>query len=68
MQSLKAPHSLKYNLTPVTEGVLLSIWEPAPVTEQRARPFLFMAKHRLPSEDEAQEILNYYLSAYEAMP
>lgn len=66
MQTLKAPQFLKYNVTPTTDGVLLSIWEPAPITDKRVRPFLFMAKHRLPSDAQAQEILDYYLSAYQA--
>ncbi|WP_193874574.1 hypothetical protein [Oculatella sp. LEGE 06141] len=54
----------KYSITPIDEGVLLRIWEPAPMNEIRAKPFLFMAKHRLPSDDEAQAMLDQYMAAY----
>lgn len=63
MQCLIPPH-LKYNITTVDGGVLLSIWEPAPKSDVRVKPFLFMTRHRLPSEVEARKLLAHYLSVY----
>jgi hypothetical protein len=57
----------KYSITPTDEGVLLRIWEPAPMNEVRAKPFLFMAKHRLRTEDEVQEMLDQYRAAYKIL-
>jgi hypothetical protein len=48
----------------VKDSILLAIWEPAPTTDTRTRPFLFVAKHLLSSEEEAQEILAQYLRDY----
>jgi hypothetical protein len=67
MPFVSTPDLLKYNLTRTEIGVLLSIWEPAPLSENRVKPFLFMANHRLPSADEAEEILNAYLAAYRSL-
>jgi hypothetical protein len=63
MYCAEPPH-LKYNITTTESGVMLSIWEPAPKTELRVKPFLFMARHRLPSELEAKKLLAHYLSVY----
>jgi hypothetical protein len=63
MQCVEAPH-LKYNITLIDGGVLLSIWEPAPKSDVRVKPFLFMTRHRLPSELEAKKLLAHYLSVY----
>lgn len=63
MQCLEPPH-LKYNITAIEGGVLLSIWEPAPKSDVRVKPFLFMSRHRLPSELEAKKMLAHYLSVY----
>jgi hypothetical protein len=63
MHCAEPPH-LKYNITLVEGGVLLTIWEPAPKSEVRVKPFLFMSRHRLPSEGEARKLLNHYLSVY----
>lgn len=63
MQCSDPPH-LKYNITAIEGGVLLSIWEPAPKTELRVKPFLFMSRHRLPSELEAKKLLAHYLAVY----
>ncbi|NJN87870.1 MAG: hypothetical protein HC881_18195 [Leptolyngbyaceae cyanobacterium SL_7_1] len=68
MQSVEIPQLIKYSMTPIDEGVLLCIWEPAPLSESRVRPFLFMARYRLASETEAQQILEYYETIYEAAP
>lgn len=63
MQCLEPPH-LKYNITAIEGGVLLSIWEPAPKDDVRVKPFLFMSRHRLASELEARKLLAHYLSVY----
>jgi hypothetical protein len=52
--------SLKYSITPTEEGFHLSIWEPAPLTSTRLRPYLFMANYRLDSEEAADRILRQY--------
>lgn len=58
------PPQLKYNITAIDGGVLLSIWEPAPKNEVRVKPFLFMTRHRLASELEAKKLLAHYLAVY----
>lgn len=63
MHCADPPH-LKYNITLIEGGVLLSIWEPAPKNEIRVKPFLFMTRHRLSSEVEAKKLLAHYLSVY----
>lgn len=63
MQCLEPPH-LKYNITAIEGGVLLSIWEPAPKSDVRVKPFLFMTRHRLSSELEAKKMLAHYLAVY----
>lgn len=64
MQCADPPH-LKYNITLIEGGgVLLSIWEPAPKSDVRVKPFLFMTRHRLASEVEAKKLLAHYLSVY----
>jgi hypothetical protein len=64
MQFLHAPQLLKYSITPKDNGVLLCVWEPAPMNELRVKPFLFMARYRLPSKEEAHKVLGYYQAAY----
>jgi hypothetical protein len=63
MCCVEPPH-LKYNMTRIEGGVLLSIWEPAPKSDVRVKPFLFMTRHRLASELEAKKLLAHYLSVY----
>ncbi|MGB3493395.1 MAG: hypothetical protein WBA57_11745 [Elainellaceae cyanobacterium] len=48
--------------------VLLAIWEPAQTTETRTRPFLFVVKHLLKSEEEARNTLESYLKFYAQNP
>jgi len=62
---LKSQKRIKYSLTPKERGFLLSIWEPAPTNEQRVKPFLYMVRQRLASEEEAKELLDYYLTSYQ---
>ncbi|WP_255519497.1 hypothetical protein [Oscillatoria sp. FACHB-1407] len=33
--------------------------------ETRVKPFLYMVRQRLSSEDEAKQLLNFYLTAYQ---
>lgn len=63
MQCSEPPH-LKYNIAAIEGGVLLSIWEPAVKSDVRVKPFLFMSRHRLPSELEAKKMLAHYLAVY----
>ena len=65
MHSLKAPYVLKYSITPSDDGLTLCIWEPASINETRVRPFLFMAKYRLETEDEANLVLGHYRQVYQ---
>lgn len=67
MQSLETSHQIKYTLAPKDGGVMLCIWEPASLTENRAKPFLFMVRQRFQSEEEAQKVLDYYLLAYKVL-
>lgn len=64
MHPPSVPQLLKYNITPMADGVLLRIWEPAERNEIRVKPFLFMVKYRLPSEAEARRFVSSYLSLY----
>ncbi|GEM_PF-6830511 len=48
--------------------ILLAIWEPAPTTDTRTRPFLFIVKHLLHSEQEARDTLESYLKFYAQNP
>ncbi|HEY9646022.1 MAG TPA: hypothetical protein V6C88_06625 [Chroococcidiopsis sp.] len=67
MQSLEIPQLIKYSITPKDDGVLLCIWEPAPMTDTRVRPFLFMARYRLADDNEAKTVLEEYQVAYQAL-
>lgn len=35
--------------------------------EVRVKPFLYMVRQRLPSEDEAKKLLDFYLTAYQTV-
>jgi hypothetical protein len=63
MHFLETPQ-LKYNITAIDGGVLLSIWEPAVKSDIRVKPFLFMIRYRLASEGEAKKLLGHYLAVY----
>lgn len=65
MQSLQRSSNLQYRITTIKEGILLSIWEPAGLTDERVKPFLYMVNHKLQSQIEAQMILRDYLTATE---
>lgn len=56
-------HVIKYNITPDSKGVCLRIWEPAPITVKRVKPYLFSVNYRLPSEESAKALVNRYLIA-----
>jgi len=66
MHSTSIPYLLKYNITPIEGGVILSIWEPATKNEVRVKPFLYMIRYRLSSEAEAMKLLSEYLATYKA--
>jgi hypothetical protein len=57
-----SPSPIQHRITPVEEGVMLSIWESAPVTSDRIHPYLYVANYRVSTTDEAQQILNEYLA------
>lgn len=65
MQSLQRSSNLQYRITTIKEGILLSIWEPAGLTDVRVKPFLYMVNHKLHSQTEVQKILQAYLTAPE---
>lgn len=64
MQSLETPQLIKYSISPTTGGYMLCIWEPATVTASRVKPFLFMARYRVETESEAEEIITHYRTVY----
>ena len=53
---------MKYRISHTETGVLLRVWAPAPVSEVRTRPFLFLAQYRLSSEKEALKLLRVYFN------
>ncbi|HEY9696395.1 MAG TPA: hypothetical protein V6D10_03980 [Trichocoleus sp.] len=61
------PSVLKYNITALESGVLLSIWEPAPKNETRVKPFLYMVRYRLSSEADAKKLLAQYVATYKVV-
>ena len=66
MFALETAHTIHYRLTVIEDGVRLRLWEPAPKTNQRVSPYLFMVNYVLTSETEAKEVLNLYLEAHGA--
>ncbi|MDX2212657.1 MAG: hypothetical protein SFY66_05145 [Oculatellaceae cyanobacterium bins.114] len=56
---------IKYNILPREDGVILCLWEPAPMDGTRVKPFLYMVRQRFPSEDEAKKLLDFYLTTYQ---
>ena len=64
MQSLTVPPVINYSITPIKGGVLLRIWENAPVTSTRVKPLMFMARYRVETEEDAKAILKFYRAAY----
>lgn len=49
---------LKYSMQSLKDGYKLTVWEPAPITINRVRPFLFKFMCCVASEEEALEILS----------
>lgn len=49
---------IHYSINPLSNGYRLTIWEPAPLTEDRAQPFHFKLNITLSSPLEAMRILN----------
>lgn len=56
-------HIIKYNISTDGQDVCLRIWEPAPITVKRVKPYLFSVNYRLPSEESAKALVNRYLIA-----
>jgi GrpB-like predicted nucleotidyltransferase (UPF0157 family) len=57
-----AKPTLEYKIVQSPEGLVISIWEPAPLTATRVSPFMFKVNHRVDSEEEAHRVLNDYLA------
>lgn len=55
---------IRYSITAVQDGVLLSLWEDMPINDTRTKPFSFKARHLVSSDREAQVILENYLAVY----
>ena len=53
---------MKYRISQTETGVLLRVWAPAPLSEDRTRPYLFLAQYRLASEKEAIKLLGAYFN------
>jgi hypothetical protein len=59
--SQKTLTPIRYTITTVEGGVQLSIWEIASPTTSRPASYLYKLNYRLNSEEEVQDILNWYL-------
>lgn len=57
----EAPLALEYQIIHSEDGIILSVWEPAPLTPNRVSPFMFKVNQRVESEVEAHRVLNRYL-------
>jgi hypothetical protein len=53
---------IRYTLTTVDSGILLTIWETAAPTTSRPAAYLYKLNYRLESDSEVQPILDWYLS------
>ncbi|MGF1535767.1 MAG: hypothetical protein ACFB4J_04645 [Elainellaceae cyanobacterium] len=62
-QAIAIPESL----SPIT-AILVVIWEPAPLNESRIRPFHFVVRYLLSSQQAVFDILNQYHQFYLAQP
>jgi hypothetical protein len=60
MKSPQLPNGMNYSIISSGTEIVLSIWEPAQVTESRILPFLFKTNYRLSSEAEAHRMLRNY--------
>ena len=54
-------------ISPIT-SILVAVWEAAPPSEARIRPFHFVAKYLFPSQQDAFALLQQYYTAYAALP
>jgi hypothetical protein len=48
---------INYLIEPTGDGYTLTIWEPAPLTNNRVKPFTFKAKYFIKSPLDAFELL-----------
>lgn len=53
---------MKYQITPTERGVFLKIWEPAPITETRHKPYEILIQRWLSSESEAIQAIEEYVA------
>lgn len=56
--------SIRYAVSAIENGILLSIWEIAVPTTSRPASYLYKLNYRLESETEVQEILDWYLQGF----
>ena len=49
---------LNYRVKKSESGIRLSIWEDAPLTDTRTKPFTFKANYRLTTQEEVLNILD----------
>lgn len=60
MKATQLPNGMTYSIISSGTEIVLSIWEPAQVTESRILPFLFKTNYRFSSEAEAHRMLRSY--------
>ncbi|MEM9906939.1 MAG: hypothetical protein AAF921_18125 [Cyanobacteria bacterium P01_D01_bin.44] len=52
---------VRYQMVESDETILLKIWEPAAVDDNRLKPYFFMVNYSVPSMGEAKAILKQYM-------
>lgn len=61
MLALAFDHTIHYRITVKPTGVTLTFWEPALKTEERTKPYLYLANYAFSTEDEAKAMLKRHL-------
>ncbi len=51
---------INYSIEPEGNGCKLTVWEPAPITSERAKPFIFKASYSTSSPLEAFNLLRLF--------
>jgi hypothetical protein len=64
MKPTQLPNGMTYSIISNGAEIVLSIWEPAQVTESRILPFLFKTNYRFSSEAEAHRMVRSYQTSY----
>ncbi len=67
LQSASQAIAMPLLLSPIA-SILVVIWEPAPLNEARIRPFHFVGKYLLSSQQAVFDILKQYHEAYLDQP